>query len=1565
MTGNASPSETFDDEVLDLLLAEEGVEPEPALSIPRLEPGVCAPLSFAQRRMWILQQADPESPAYNVTAAVRLTGRLSQRAFVESLREIVRRHEVLRTCFEASGDDVWPRLQARVGVDMPLVDLSALPEPRARRAMHECAAHFAQRPFDLAAGPLLRVCLMRLAADEHVAVLCVHHIAADGWSMQVFVRELGELYAAHMSARPHALPELPVQYADYSAWQHHWLAGERLARALDYWRNRLEGLVELDLPCDRPRPRAPAHAGATHAFLIAPDTTAALETLSLAEGATLFMTLLAAFQTFLFRLSGQEDVAVGTAVANRDRRELESLIGFFVNTLVMRTDLSGRPTFRTLLARAREGALGAYQHQELPFELLVRELGPDRERGRHPLFRVMFTVDETATCPLELPGLALEPLEIETRIAKFDLMLGLSRNGDGLSGAFEYSRELFDAQTIERWAGYFVCFLEAIAEDPDRRIGELPLMSAHERAALLRHWNDTSSPYPREVGLAALFETQVAKTPDATALEFGEEQLSYRQLDERANRLAWYLRASGVGPETPVGLCFGQGTETVVAMLAVIKAGGAYVPLHPDYPGARLAYIIEDTGIDVVLSETRWAGALPSAKLDVVCLDASRDAIARASPPRFTPSIGGAHLAYVIYTSGSTGRPKGIAVPQRAVARLVLSTNYIDLRPGDRMGQASSFAFDAITFEVWGALLNGACLVGIDRETTLSPEQLAERLREARISTLFLTPALFNQVAQLAPAAFAAVRDLLLGGEALDPRWVREVLDAVPPRRLKNAYGPTETTTFATSYTVEQLGEGMASVPIGRPIANTVTYVLDDRLEPVPLGVEGELYIGGDGLARCYVGRPGQTAEQFLPHPFASRPGERLYRTGDRVRLRADGAIEFLGRVDTQVKIRGFRIEPGEIEAVLAHQPGVSAALVTMRPDVPSGKGLVAYVVTNGDDAPGPGALREHLREELPEFMVPAYYVFLDRFPVTPNGKVDRAALPAPVFAAASADRRAADDGRSEAPTTEAERAIAKVYEAVLGRDRIGVHDSYFELGGDSIIAIQLVSRLKRAGWEVSMRDLFEHPTVKSLAPVLRRLVPRAQPPQQVVDGLVPLTPIQRWFFEEHAGELHHFNQAVLLKSSQRLDERAMQRVLWQLWEHHEALRMTYSFAAADISQTIGGGDATLGFELIDLQHEQDECAALQAHADRLQGSLNLEHGPLFKAVLYRLKHFDRLLLIIHHLVVDGVSWRILLEDLQRGYAQGLQGRVVELDPETDSFHRWAQELQRIAVSESVLADQAYWSNVLGQDAPAFPPDADGSGPNRHGDSETVHTTLSPEETSLLLTQTHQAYATEVNDLLLTALGRALPPRHGNRQALISLEGHGRERLDVDLDLSRTVGWFTCWYPFLLPTGEGDLGDQIGQVRQALREFPQRGLSFGILRYLTPPHLAPGMHAPCRPQLSFNYLGQFDTGNDSPFDFAPEPSGRTISPKLTRFHDLDLVGIVADGRLSLSITFHPQRHRRESVQQQLDRFRAQLLLVAEHCSSIRPREPRSREFTYSNLPTEDFERILENFPDEP
>ncbi|WP_139488457.1 non-ribosomal peptide synthetase [Brevibacillus dissolubilis] len=1492
------------------------------------------PLSFAQQRLWFFDRLMPDSALYNIPSAMRIKGDLNVQAWEQSCQAIINRHESLRTTFTDLDGQAVQVLHPEIDWKLTFIDVRGMEATEKEAEVQRLAMEDATKPFDLTHGPLMRASLIQVEEQEYVFLLNMHHIVADGWSLGVLTSELVTYYQGFSKGEQPTLPDMPIQYADFAVWQREWLQGEVLEQQLSYWKNKLQGSEPLlQLPTDRPRPAVQTYEGAVLHEMFTEELKNRLLALSKREGATLFMTLLAAFQALMHRYTGQEDIVVGSPVAGRNRQETEGLIGFFINTLVMRTDLSQDPTFKELLGRVRETALGAYTHQDLPFEKLVDELELERSLSYSPLFQVMFVLQNIPMEGQALTDLQVLPFESgENQVmTKFDLTLTMAEAPNGLVATFEYNTALFDESTIRRMIGHFQHMLTAVTENPAMSISGIPLLDEAEQKLVTNDWNQTAVSYPREKTVHQLFHETQALYADRLAVITGDESLTYAELDRRANQVANYLQKQGVQAGSLVGICAERSLEMIVGLIGILKAGAAYVPLDPAYPQDRLSYMMEDAQVSILLSQQHLIEKLPAGERTIISLDSDWSLIAQESEQAPQAESTADQLAYVIYTSGSTGTPKGVLTPHRAIIRLITATNYVTITEEDVFLQASTVSFDAATFEIWGSLLNGAKLVLMPPHLP-SLDELGEAIQKHQVTTMWLTAGLFTLMVDHRLEYLRGVRQLLVGGDVVSVPHVRKAL-TLEGLRLINGYGPTETTTFACCYPFDSLPEQVSSLPIGRPIQNTTVYILDKHMKPVPLGVPGELYIGGDGLALGYLNNPELTAERFVANPFSDDPEARLYKTGDSVRYLPDGTIEFIGRIDQQVKIRGFRIELGEIEAALYEHPAIQEAIVMVRQDTPGDKRLAAYLVSEAGTEIQTGELRMYLKAKLPDYMIPSAFVVMEQLPLTPNGKVDRKALPVPEY------NRAELEGEFVAPATEMEKKLAEIWQGVLNVENVGIHDNFFALGGDSILSIQIVARANQAGLRLSPKQLFEHQTIAELALVVG-VKAAVHAEQGVVTGEAPLLPIQQWFFGLPLENRNHWNQSVLLSVPPQIDTTAMEKAVQHVMAQHDALRLRFTQTEAGWTQELGGLTDNVPFIVEDLSEvaASEQSSRVEEIAAHVQTTLNITEGDLARFVYYNLgaDQPGRFQIVVHHLAVDGVSWRILMEDVQNFYEQIAKGQDVQTPAKSTSYKQWALELTNYANSEAVAQEKAYWLNRTAVQAAPLPVDYQAIGENKEATAKSFTLSLDTEDTKNLLQTVPQAYRTQINDVLLTALAMALSRWTNSRSTFVHLEGHGREELVETVDLSRTVGWFTSMYPVHLQWDESySVGKALMTTKEELRSIPNKGVGYGILRYLSQDEETREKLSGLRPQISFNYLGQVDSmvGGDSLFGGAAESSGATMSEEALRYHLIDVNGIISGEQLHMTWRFNEEIHRESTIQAVAQFYMEALRQIIAHCTS--------------------------------
>jgi amino acid adenylation domain-containing protein len=1239
-------------------------------------------LSHAQERLWFLDQLTPGSNAYNLPVAMYISADLNQQALAQALAEVVRRHKILRTKIEVDGGQPRPVVGSPDSVKLSVVDLTSLNREQQEHEAARLRSEDALRPFDLSIGPLLRMTLIRLSADRYLLLTNMHHIVSDGWSMEVLVHEMETLYRSFAGGSPSALPELEIQYTDYAGWQRDWLQGDVLEAQVEYWKRELEGAPTLlDLQADQPAVATRTGLAANSPVVFSPEVSRSLRDFSRREGATLFMTLMAGFHALLARYAGHKDILVGTPIAGRNHAEIEPLIGFFVNMVALRTNFDDNPSFKDLLKQVREGALGAYSHQDVPFELLVEELQPTRAIGRNPIFQVVFVLQNVDQPIMKMDGVSAPVQVPPSPETKFDLELYLQDTPSGLQGSFVYSTDLFEPAFIERMVERFQKLMETVVAQPNKRLSTLSLLQESEYEQIVKEWNDTAVALP-EACIHQLFEQQVKQRPDAIAVEFEHEQLTYQQVNDRANQLARRLRREGVGPEVFVGVMVERSAELIVALLGIAKAGGVYVPLNPADPGKRLDFILQDAGIKTLVTREFIAESLQVEGLN----------------PDVKTDLSSDNLAYLMYTSGSTGTPKAVGITHRNVLRLVRGANYAELTPDEVFLQFAPVSFDASTFEIWGALLNGGRLVVFPPHLP-SLAELSDFVNRTQVTTLWLTGGLFHQLVDSDVASMRSLKQLLAGGEALSPVHVSKALDQLNGCRLINGYGPTETTTFACCYRITPDYPG-PSVPIGRPISNTTAYVLN-ALEPAGVGERGELFIGGAGLGRGYHKRPDLTAERFIPDAYADRPGERLYRTGDAARYLDQGLIRFLGRVDNQIKLSGFRIEPGEIESVLAQHPAVSKALVMAREATAGDRRLVAYYVGNGGPSATSEDLKRYLQERLPGFMVPTAWMRLDALPLTPNGKVDRAALPDPEIT------RTDEISVFQAPRSQTEEVLAGIWQRVLGVEQIGRDDDFFELGGYSLLATRIISRVRESfAIELPVRSLFEYPRLADLAERIEEAIragsPLVTPPLERVTSLeqLPLSYAQQrlWFLDQLIPNNTAYNIPVAYRLRGPINVSVLEQSISETVKRHESLRTNFVDVDGEPTQVIAP-ERTHELQIISLENfspAERESAVQQLALTEGQRPFNLASDPLLRTVLYRLGEDNHVLLVvIHHIVFDGWSMDVLLRDVPKVYvalAHGRPAALPELPIQYADYAAWQRQWLQGDVLEQELS---YWRNQL------------------------------------------------------------------------------------------------------------------------------------------------------------------------------------------------------------------------------------------------------------------------------
>lgn len=1475
-----------------------------------------APLSLAQQRLWIIEQLTPDTALYTVPFVARLEGEIDQDALQKTLDAMVARHEALRTRIIIKDEEPKQEILDPTPVTLIKHDLSDFPSEQQTKKARELLDEVVKTPFVLQGDDLFRAVFIQETNKIYYLAVMMHHIVSDGWSWGIFIREFALLYQGHTQGVSANLAPLPIQFADYAIWQRSCVQQKALAKQIDYWKTTLTDVPTfLEFPTDKPRSVMPSLAGNTTSTIIDKTLANGLRRFSQDHGVSLFMTMMAGFVILMSRYSRQSDLVIGTPVSGRTRAELEGVFGFFVNTLPLRFKEIDKLTSEALLDQVREVILNGFANQDIPFDQIVELVAPERTLSHTPLVQVVFTLQTDTLQRYEHANMILSPETVSTETAKFDLMVTAVEETDGRLRLFcEYRTDLFLEATIERLLQQFIVLLSHLIADKSCLVKQLEILPKTEKDLVLQTWNDTQRAYP-QTDLITLVQEQANNCPEAIAVVEGSTVVDYQTLVGKAAQIARILQDAGVKRSDRVGIYLDRGVGLVEILLGTLMAGAAYVPLDVTYPPNRLKLMAEDAQLSLIISHTSEEGWLFDLNLPILSYDTMQQRQDVYETTSLDLTLTPDDLAYIIYTSGSTGIPKGVAVSHRAIIRLVFGTQYTQFDATRIFLLLAPVSFDASTLELWGALLHGAkCIIYPERVPNLV--DLQQIISRQKITTLWLTASLFNLIIDEAPNILAPVQEILTGGEALSPKHIWQAQQQLPQTQFINGYGPTETTTFACCYRIPQLSAPIpSSIFIGHAIGNTTTYILDEYLQPSPIGVPGELYIGGDGLAWGYWDKPAFTAERFVPDPFSTKPGSRLYRTGDLVRWDATGQIEFLGRIDQQIKLHGFRIELGEIETAVLQHASVRNTAVIVREDQHGERRLVAYVVAMPEEQIVPDLLLAQLKQDLPTYMLPSAIVTLDQLPMTNNGKLDHGKLPNPVVETSTTENE-------EQPLNAIETILQQIWCDTLGSMVNGRDDNFFALGGDSILAIQVVSRANQAGLPISTRQLFQYQTIGELANAIQHTenspaVIEAR--QEPVSGIVGILPIVSWFQELSLANPSYFNQSLLLHSQEQLSQAALQEAVSALIVHHDSLRLRLKQTNGNYQLSI---DADLQAPPVELIMGNSHRRTVTEIVSAGHQKINMATGPLvYIAIIRDVEHeVDKLLFICHHLAVDGLSWRILLEDLEVAYRQRLENKEIVLPRKTTDLISWQSALQKYLSSSQFGEAFRYWQRFVDIHMPPLLTDKQ-DGPNTMDAVASMIIEFSVDETQALVVELPNLLNCRVHELLIAILGLVVHQWTQENLVLLALESHGRENLP-DVDLSRTVGWFTSLYPVVLTIPDKPVVAAIQDILAQLNQIPALGLSYGLGRYLGDSDKQAALKTIPEPQISFNYLGQFRQGAIGTSLFSPTDDDTNLdqSPNNKRPFLIDIVSSVLGDRLFLNCLYSKHIHLPETIQQIADQF---------------------------------------------
>lgn len=1481
------------------------------------------PLSFSQERLWFLDKLQGGSLEYHVPMVLRFHGVLNKEHLEKAFQDVVNRHEVLRSVYLEDEDGI--------GYQKILPEekwsLKNLTLDKEITSLENTITNEINKPFDLSQDHMVRASLITVDKDEHVLVLVTHHIASDGWSLSIFINELVAHYQHHNAGVSLSIEPLEIQYGDYAIWQRNHLKGEVLDNKLSYWKEKLTGAYGVDFPSDYKITGSRTYTGDSYRHTISTETLDGLKKICQQEEITLFMILLASFKVLLYRYSGQDDITIGSPIANRSQAELEPLIGFFLNPLVLRSDLSGTPEFKDFLTRVKKTLLDAYTHQDIPYEKVIGIIEDERDlNSRSTIQDIVFVLQNTEKAEeVELDELRLFQEPISEVKVDFNLHFSAQETSEGIKFIVTYSKELYAPETITRLMMHFENILNAVVKNPMTKIHELDMLTQHDMT-LLNQFNDTKTDYLLDQTIVELFENQVIKTPDHIALIDGETKYTYKELNEKANQLAHYLREEyKVQPDDLVGVMMNRSEWTIISILGILKSGAAYVPIDIEYPQSRKQFIIKDSDLQLIILNSESLYDILELGINAISIDIEFRSIPNAekklqNPPLVAKSN---NLVYAIYTSGSTGKPKGIMVEHRNLVNAMLDQKHrIGVTENDCFSQFISLSFDVSANEIFTSLISGASLLLLPNELIKNGEYFISYLQKNNVTIAHIPP---SYLVSLEVEKLAFLRALKVGGEAIN---MDIVLECAKNSSVYNEYGPTECTISSNIHKIDASDANRKQLPIGKPIANTEIFMLGNNDELLPMGIVGELCISGAGISRGYINKDELTREKFIENPY--KKGELLYKTGDLARWLPDGNIDFIGRKDYQVKIRGNRIELGEIETVLHNAPNIVQGVVLVRESESLGKRLVGYISV--EEAYEKEEVQKFLEERLPQYMLPSLLVVLEAMPLNQNGKIDRKQIPDTDIA----EVQVAD---YVAPTTDTEIALVKLWGNLLNVDKVGIDDNFFELGGDSIITIQLVSRAKREGYYFTPKEAFENQTIRLLADFLENKSENELVTEQgLLEGSFELTPVQHWFFDSEFSEMEHYNQSLLLDVVKKISYKELEKIVGKLVDHHDAFRLQFEKKDNKWEQYYSVQDGTLDYENLQTTSQEKLSETITETCSQYQKSLKLDGGSLVRFVFIETPENEkenRLFIVAHHLVIDAVSWRVLLDDIGECFTQLTEKKELDLGTKGSSYRQFNSALIKYAQSTTMETQIPYWENVA-NGLVKLPVDMEEE-KSLLKDVQHFKISLDKGITQLLVKEANKAYNTEINDLLLSGLASSIGEHFNMSKIMVGLEGHGREDIFNTIDVTGTVGWFTSFYPLQIDINNvNDTSDLIKSTKEQLRLIPDKGMGYGVLRYFHPSEKVRSTLANVPWDIGFNYLGQFDNtmsgGTNEWLARSAEGMGESLSPQTPFRTRLEINCSITDGQLRIVFGYVPTEFKQDTIAAIADGYVKKLQEIIQHCN---------------------------------